>query len=90
MIYTIDFSYAVICDDVKHIYVYRQPEQLDNDLRNRKTGKQVSHVARQQVIALDPPLDVMGAHTGNDFLYVLTPKNLHLVRMRAPETEMVE
>jgi hypothetical protein len=75
----------VICDDVKHIYVYRQPAQLENDLRNRKTGTHVSHIARQQVIALEPPLEVMGAYAGNEFLFVLTPKNLHLIRVRLAE-----
>jgi len=77
-----DFSYAVICDDVKHVYVYRQAIPIENDLRNRKTGTQVSHIAKQQVIALEPPLDVMGAYAGPEFLFVLTPKNLHLIRVK--------
>jgi hypothetical protein len=42
----------------------------------------VSHIAKQQVIALDPPLELMGAYAGNEFLFVVTTKNLHVIRMK--------
>lgn len=77
-----DFSYAAICDAMKHIHIYRQPESLENQLRNRKSGRQVSHVSSQQLIAVDPPVEILGAHASPEYLFVLTANHLHAYRMK--------
>lgn len=78
-------SYVAICDVKKHIYVYRQPSKIESCLRNRKTGEQVTHVAKQLVISLDPPQDILGAYATPSYLYILTPENFHAIRVLAEE-----
>lgn len=80
-----DMSYVAICDVKKHIYVYRQPAKIESCLRNRRTGEQVTHVAKQLVISLDPPQDILGAYATPSYLYVLTPENFHAIRVLAEE-----
>ncbi len=77
-----DLSYLGICDASKHVYIYRQPHDIGTDLRNRKTGEIVSHISKQHVVSLDPPLDILGVHPTNDFLFVLTSKNIHAIRIK--------
>lgn len=74
-----------ICDVKKHIYVYRQPTKIESCLRNRRTGEHVTHVAKQLVISLDPPQDILGAYATPSYLYVLTPQNFHAIRILAEE-----
>ncbi|ODM87905.1 NudC domain-containing protein 1 [Orchesella cincta] len=78
-----DVSYVAICDVKKHIYVYCQPSKIETCLRNRRTGQQVTHVAKQLVISLDPPEDILGAYATPLYLYVLTPENFHAIKILA-------
>lgn len=77
-----DLSYLAICDASKHVYIYRQPHEIGSDLRNRKTGQIISHVSKQHVVSLEPPLEILGAHATDDFLFVLTTQNVHAIRVK--------
>ena len=44
---------AVLCDCVRHLYIYRQPAPTENTLKNRKSGQIVGAIAKQQLISLD-------------------------------------
>lgn len=77
-----DLSYLAICDALKHVYIYRQPNEVGSDLRNRKTGQVVSHISKQHVVSIDPPVDILGVHATNDFLFVLTAQNIHAIRVK--------
>jgi len=68
-----DFSYAVIADVDRHVYVYRQNCQLENaDLRNRKSGKRTSSIAQQQVFSLKNNAEILGVVALPDNLFILT------------------
>jgi len=68
-----DFSYAVIADVDRHVYVYRQKSQLHNtDLRNRKSGQRVSSIAQQQVFSLKNNDEILGVVATPQFLFLLT------------------
>ena len=77
------FNYSVICDNRKHIYLYRQPESLaaETELRNRKSGQRIEKVARQQVITLDSSDEIMGLVAMELSLYVLTKTCLYTVQI---------
>ena len=67
-----DMSYVAILDTQKHIYIYKQSsEKVETQLKNRKTGKLVSHVAKQYLISLDSDQEIYGYYCSNDFLIVL-------------------
>lgn len=72
-----DFSYAVIADVDRHVYVYRQNCLLENtDLRNRKSGKRTSSVAQQQVFSLKNNEEILGVVALPDDLFILTTSQL--------------
>lgn len=76
-----DYSYVVICDNNRHIYLYRQSIPISTPLRNRKTGQQVNAIAKQQVITLDNTDDILGLHATNHRLFVLTKDKLFMVKV---------
>lgn len=76
-----DFSYAAVCDCTRHTYIYRQPAAINTPLRNRKTGRQVMAIAKQQVLSLEGAEEILGVQATNKFLFILTPRRLHAVNM---------
>ena len=79
-----DSSYVCIADARKHIYVYKQDsEQVETQLKNRKTGKMVSHVAKQFLISLDSDQEIYGIYCANDYLIVLLSDQCYLYKVNA-------
>ena len=80
-----DLSYAVIVDRARHIYIYRKPESIADgcELRNRKSGRQVQKVAKQQVPTLehDPDDFVLGAVATATSVLVATTKQLFCLKI---------
>ena len=74
-------SYAVIADCQRHIYIYRQPGAIDSSLRNRKTGREVEAVAKQQIVSLDSMADILGLWATNTCLFLLAGQTLHVVKV---------
>ena len=68
-------SYVALCDCVRHMYIYRQPSAISSPVRNRKTGRKVDAIAKQQVVALESVDNIIGFQTTNNRIYVAT-KNL--------------
>ncbi|XP_033096259.1 nudC domain-containing protein 1-like [Anneissia japonica] len=77
-----DTSYAVLCDCIRHLYIYRQPSPTLSPLRNRKSGRVIGELAKQQVISLDTTDDILGMQATNERLFVLTSKKLYVVKVR--------
>ncbi|XP_061787090.1 nudC domain-containing protein 1 [Nerophis lumbriciformis] len=76
-----DFSYAALCECLRHAFIYRQPSPVDGVLFNRKQGRQVGQVAKQQVASLDTGKTFLGFRATNDRLYVLTCTNLFVLKV---------
>jgi hypothetical protein len=74
-------SYVAICEASRHIYIYRQPVAISTELRNRRTGQHVAHVAKQQMVNLDSSSEVLGLHASCHTLYVLTADTLYALRI---------
>jgi hypothetical protein len=74
-------SYAAVCEANRHIYIYRQPVAIATELRNRRTGQHVAHVAKQQLVNLDSVSEVLGLHASCHMLYVLTMDTLYALRV---------
>ncbi len=80
-----DFSYVVICDSVRHIYLYRQPSPTLTPLRNRKTGQEVSSISKQQMISLESSDTILGIQATNEKLIVLTSHMLYIITVNATD-----
>lgn len=77
-----DTSYCVLCDCSKHAYIYRQPSDIPSPLRNRKSGRVVGQIAKQQVVSLDSNDDILGLQATNERLFILTTKKLYIIRVQ--------
>ncbi|XP_071502362.1 nudC domain-containing protein 1-like [Diadema antillarum] len=77
-----DTSYCVLCDCSKHAYVYRQPSDIPSPLRNRKSGRVIGQVAKQQVVSLDSNDDILGMQATDERLFILTSKKLYVIRVK--------
>ncbi|CAN7975404.1 unnamed protein product [Ixodes persulcatus] len=78
-----DFSFAALCDAARHVYLYRQPETLSSsqEVRNRKTGKEVSSIAKQHVVSLDQCDAILGMVASRRCLFVLSSNALYAVKL---------
>ena len=78
-----DLSYAALVDCARHVYVYRQPEPIaTSPLRNRKTGRQVAAIAKQQLVSLESMDAILGVHASNNNMFVLTKSTLYVLRTK--------
>uniref|UniRef100_G3RK69 NudC domain-containing protein 1 n=1 Tax=Gorilla gorilla gorilla TaxID=9595 RepID=G3RK69_GORGO len=76
-----DYSYAALCECLRRVFIYRQPAPMSTVLYNRKEGRQVGQVAKQQVASLETNDPILGFQATNERLFVLTTKNLFLIKV---------
>ncbi|KAM4630154.1 nudC domain-containing protein 1 [Polymixia lowei] len=76
-----NFSYATLGECLRRVYIYRQPAAVDTVLFNRKQGRQVGQVAKQQVASLDSNQPILGFRATNERLFVLTSTNLFVLKV---------
>ncbi|KAM9838372.1 nudC domain-containing protein 1 [Aulostomus maculatus] len=76
-----NFSYASLCECVRRAFIYRQPSPVETVLFNRKQGRQVGQVAKQQVASLDSDKPILGFRATNERLYVLTSSHLFILKV---------
>ncbi|CAO2602359.1 NudC domain-containing protein 1 [Lemmus lemmus] len=74
-------SYAALCECLRRVFIYRQPAPMSTVLYNRKEGRHVGQVAKQQVASLETNDPILGFQATNERLFVLTTKNLFLIRV---------
>ncbi|RUS88328.1 hypothetical protein EGW08_003899 [Elysia chlorotica] len=81
-----DMSVAVVADAQRHVYLYRQNVCVLSPLRNRKTGQQVTSVAKQQVLALDCQPDfILGLAVTNSKIFVATDQKVFVYVIKADD-----
>ncbi|XP_004640149.1 nudC domain-containing protein 1 [Octodon degus] len=76
-----NYSYAALCECIRHVFIYRQPAPMPTVLYNRKEGRHVGQVAKQQVASLETNDPILGFQATNERLFVLTTKNLFLIKV---------
>lgn len=76
-----NFSYASHCECLRRAFIYRQPSPVETVLFNRKQGRQVGQVAKQQVASLESDQPILGFRATNERLYVLTPETLFVLKV---------
>jgi hypothetical protein len=81
MLSVTDMSYVAVCEASRHIYIYRQPVAISTELRNRRTGQHMAHVAKHQLVNLDSMSEVLGVQASRHMLYVLTVDTLYSLRI---------
>ncbi|KAM4688909.1 nudC domain-containing protein 1 [Discoglossus pictus] len=76
-----NFSYAALCECVRRIFIYRQPTPVSTVLYNRKEGRRVGQVAKQQVASLETTDPILGFQSTNERLFILTLKKIFVVKV---------
>uniref|UniRef100_A0A3Q3XA47 NudC domain-containing protein 1 n=1 Tax=Mola mola TaxID=94237 RepID=A0A3Q3XA47_MOLML len=76
-----NFSYASLCECLRRSFIYRQPSPVETVLFNRKQGRQIGQVAKQQVASLDSDKPILGFRASNERLYILTSSNLFVLKV---------
>lgn len=76
-----NYSYAALCECLRRVFIYRQPTPMSTVLYNRKEGRHVGQVAKQQVTSLETNDPILGFQATNERLFVLTTKNLFLIKV---------
>ncbi|KAL7883797.1 hypothetical protein SRHO_G00014550 [Serrasalmus rhombeus] len=76
-----NFSYAALAECLRRVFIYRQPSPVDTVLFNRKQGRQVGQVAKQQVASVESSDPVLGFRATNERLFVLTRNNLFILKV---------
>lgn len=80
-----NFTFSVISDCTRHVYLYCQPENLHSncELRNRKTGESVAHIAKQYVISLEDCDKILGMQVSKKCIFVLSKDMLYAAKVSA-------
>jgi len=73
-------SYVCIVDSNKHVYIYKQ-EKIENQLKNRKSGKLITNIAQQYLISLDSEKEIHGFYCSNDYLILLLKDTCYVYRI---------
>ncbi|XP_004680058.1 PREDICTED: nudC domain-containing protein 1 [Condylura cristata] len=76
-----NYSYAALCECLRRVFIYRQPTPMSTVLYNRKEGRQIGQVAKQQVASIETNDPILGFQATNERLFVLTTKNLFLIKV---------
>ncbi|XP_058234287.1 nudC domain-containing protein 1 isoform X2 [Hemibagrus wyckioides] len=76
-----NFSYASLAECVRRVFIYRQPSAVDTVLFNRKQGRQIGQIAKQQVASLESNDPVLGFRATNERLFILTSKNMFILKV---------
>lgn len=76
-----NYSYAALCECLRRVFIYRQPTPMSTVLYNRKEGRKVGQVAKQQVASLETNDPILGFQATNERLFVLTTQNLFLIKV---------
>ncbi|XP_059488690.1 nudC domain-containing protein 1 [Neocloeon triangulifer] len=75
-------GWVAVVDSQQHIYLYHQPQPLQTQLVNRKSGQKVKTVARQQVVSLpDNTARILGVYPEDDKLFVLHKNSILVLSM---------
>ncbi|XP_047735499.1 nudC domain-containing protein 1 isoform X2 [Hyalella azteca] len=71
-----DCSYVCVCDVRSHVYVFCQPLPLGGELKNRRTGRVTSKVARQFLLSLPSHDEIQGLVTLPGLVVVCTREQI--------------
>lgn len=72
-----NFSYSVVCEASKHIFIYQGTANNDCQLRKRTGGAMKNvKVGQQHVFNIDKYGEVLGINATNEYLFILTETKL--------------
>ncbi|CAB3258959.1 unnamed protein product [Arctia plantaginis] len=78
-----NFSYSVVCEASKHIFIYQSGSNSDCQLRKRTGGAMKNvKVGQQHVFNIDKYGEVLGINATNEYLFILTETKLIAIEIQ--------
>lgn len=72
-----NFTYSVVCEASRHIFIYRSATSEDCQLRKRNAGVMKNiKIGQQYVFNIDKYGEVIGINATNNYLFILTETSL--------------
>ncbi|XP_045487658.1 nudC domain-containing protein 1 [Pieris rapae] len=77
-----NFSYGVVCEATRHVFIYKSSSNVGCQLRKRTEGAMKNiKVGQQFVINVERYGEVLGINATNDYLFILTESKLIAIEM---------
>lgn len=70
-----DFSYSIICEPQRHIFIYKATHDNATGLKNRNSSVKLS-IGQQKLVTLDESNEVFGILCENESTILLTQKHI--------------
>lgn len=77
-----DFSYSIICEPNRHLFIYKNSYDTANGLKNRTTNAR-ANIGQQKLITLDESDEVLGILCENDVAILLTQNRILCLQIKA-------
>uniref|UniRef100_A0A2A4JWX4 NudC domain-containing protein 1 n=1 Tax=Heliothis virescens TaxID=7102 RepID=A0A2A4JWX4_HELVI len=78
-----NFSYSVVCEATRHIFIYQSNSNQDCQLRKRTGGGMKNiKIGQQHVFNIDKYGEVLGINATNEYLFILTEKHLVAIQIQ--------
>ncbi|XP_075990259.1 nudC domain-containing protein 1 [Anticarsia gemmatalis] len=78
-----NFSYSVVCEASKHIFIYQSDSYGDSQLRKRTGGAMKNvKIGQQHVFNIDKYGEVLGINATNEYLFILTETKLIAIEIQ--------
>lgn len=77
-----DFSYSIICEPNRHLFIYKSTYESANGLKNRSTNAK-ANIGQQKLITLDETDEVLGILCENDVTILLTQNRVLCLQIKA-------
>ncbi|KAJ8734445.1 hypothetical protein PYW08_013695 [Mythimna loreyi] len=78
-----NFSYSVVCEATRHIFIYQSNNNQDCQLRKRTGGAMKNiKIGQQHVFNIDKYGEVLGVNATNEYLFILTENHLVAIQIQ--------
>ncbi|CAK1548000.1 unnamed protein product [Leptosia nina] len=77
-----NFSYSVVCEASRHVFIYKSSGNSDCQLRKRSGGAmKMIKIGQQFVLNIEKKGEVLGINATNEYLFILTDKMFISIEM---------
>lgn len=77
-----DFSYSIVCEPHRHIFIYKGAYESASGLKNRNSAEKIS-IGQQKLVTMDETDEVVGLICENEVTILLTQHNVLCLQIKS-------
>lgn len=77
-----DFSYSIVCEPHRHIFIYKGAYESASGLKNRNSGEKIC-IGQQKLVTMDEADEVVGLICENEVIILLTPHQILCLQIKS-------